>query len=101
MIGDSTSNYRLTVQTYRGNAGDSLASGHRYKIHNGMQFSTRRRDNDKYKFNCAYNAKGGWWFYACFVGYLNGLYGRGGLRWSTWRGETLKISEMKIRHEQL
>ena len=41
-VGNSGTNYRLNIAGYTGTAGDSLA------YHNGMQFSTKDRDNDQY-----------------------------------------------------
>ena len=51
--------YRLHIGGYRGTAGDSLA---RSPANNGMKFTTRDRDNDKWSGNCAQGFKGGWWF---------------------------------------
>ena len=48
--------YKLHFGGYNGTAGDSLANS------NGMKFSTRDRDNDKYWRNCAKGNEGGWWF---------------------------------------
>ena len=39
-VGDSASNYTLTVSGYSGTAGDSFG------VHNGYQFSTRDQEND-------------------------------------------------------
>ena len=41
-VGNSTTEYNLTVGGYSGTAGDSLAG------HNGMKFSTRNNDNDNW-----------------------------------------------------
>ena len=105
MIGDEASNYRLSVGTYRGNAGDSLDYDSSNYRHNGMPFSTRDRDNDRSSSHCANLKKAGWWFNACNAAILNGLYSgaeRGaGIGLFTWRSwEQLKKSEMKISHEQ-
>ncbi|XP_071947188.1 fibrinogen-like protein A [Antedon mediterranea] len=67
-IDDEESNYVLTISGYTGTAGDSLAS------HNGQQFSTKDRDNDKNSANCAEACKGGWWYNNCASSNLNGLY---------------------------
>ena len=49
-------NYRLHVSSYSGTAGDSLS------YHNGMEFSTRDRDNDKWSStSCAERYHGAWW----------------------------------------
>lgn len=60
---DSESNdFKLTVEKYSGNAGDSLL------LHNNMKFSTKDRDNDKYgDYNCAGGWKGAWWYHSCYA----------------------------------
>ncbi|XP_071946050.1 angiopoietin-related protein 2-like [Antedon mediterranea] len=68
LIDTEDSNYALTISGYTGTAGDSLT------YHNGQQFSTYDRDNDKYSINCAESWKGAWWYYACAYSNLNGLY---------------------------
>ena len=50
--------YRLHIGGYSGTAGDSL------NYQNGMMFTTRDRDKDKWAYNCAKSNKGGWWFNA-------------------------------------
>ena len=50
--------YKIHIGGYRGDAGDSLAN-----YNNGMKFSTRDRDNDNSRDNCAQGLKGGWWWY--------------------------------------
>ncbi|CAG2244384.1 Tenascin-R,Ryncolin-2,Angiopoietin-related protein 1,Ficolin-3,Ryncolin-1,Fibrinogen C domain-containing protein 1-A,Fibrinogen C domain-containing protein 1,Ficolin-2,Fibrinogen-like protein 1,Tenascin,Ficolin-1,Fibrinogen-like protein A,Microfibril-associated glycoprotein 4,Ryncolin-3,Techylectin-5A,Ryncolin-4 [Mytilus edulis] len=47
VVGDATSQYKLTIGGYSGDAGDSLS------YHNGMKFSTVDRDNDLNSSNCA------------------------------------------------
>ena len=100
-VGDSTTEYTLTVGGYSGTAGDSLA-GH----HNGMKFSTRDNDNDNYSGNCAQYYQGAWWFNYCFSSHLNGLYyhnpvhsSANGTVWPSWKGwyYSLKFTEMKTR----
>ena len=100
-VGDASSNYRLTIGTYSGTAGDSLA------YHNNMAFSTKDtcRDNDRWSnHGCANNWKGGWWYQHCFESNLNGLYlgptsnGLTGNTWHHWKGSRpLKRTEMKMR----
>ena len=94
----------LTIPIYyflTGDASDSLA------LHNGMMFSTKDMDNDRWSSgNCALNTKGAWWFESCHDSNLNGQYLRGshslsgvGVEWELWRGGdySLKKTEMKIR----
>ena len=99
-VGNSGTNYRLNIAGYTGTAGDSLA------YHNGMQFSTKDRDNDlRSGGNCVTSGgwRGAWWYNSCAHSNLNGLY-RSGLK--GWRGVTwehflndisLKFAQMKLR----
>ena len=101
-VGNSTSNYVLTVGGYSGTAGDSLLT-----YHDGHQFSTRDRDNDRSSSNCAIIYSGAWWYNSCHFSNLNGLYHGGehpdsfanGVNWEAWRGYyySLKFTEMKLR----
>ncbi|XP_071951700.1 fibrinogen-like protein A [Antedon mediterranea] len=68
-IDTEDSNYAVKISGYTGTAGDSLASRH-----NGQQFTTKDRDNDKYGGNCAESFKGAWWYESCYDSNLNGLY---------------------------
>ena len=83
-----------------GDAGDSL------RIHNGMMFSSKDRDNDLSGDSCARRYKGAWWYKNCHHANLNGLYLRGnhsshadGVNWRHWRGHYYSYlkTEMKIR----
>jgi len=59
VLSEST-NYRLQVAGYSGNAGqDSLS------YHDGMRFSTYDRDNDQTSVNCAVRHGGGFWHNRC------------------------------------
>ena len=104
-VGDSSSNYVLTATGYNGDAGDCLQSG--IEVHNGRQFSTRDRDNDRYSGgSCASRFSGAWWYDSCHRSNLNGLYLGGqhssyanGIEWTAWKGYhySLKFTEMKLR----
>ena len=96
---NSSTNYTLNVAGYSGTAGDSLTS------HNGLQFTTKDRDNDRYSHNCAILYNGAWWYGACHSSNLNGLYHRGshtshadGVNWYAWKGHqySLRFTEMKL-----
>ena len=106
-VGDSRSKYTLTFSGYSGTAGDAIgAAGYSYGNVNGMKFSTKDQDNDKWRSgHCAAHWKGGWWFNACHRTFLNGLYLRGSgynrICWYTWRGlSSLAFSEMKFRKKE-
>ena len=103
-VGNPSTNYKLSVGGYSGTAGDSLTTGS--EIHNGRQFSTHDRDNDRASYNCAVTFQGAWWYDSCHVSNLNGKYLSGasdnrGARWSTFNAAapsySLKWSEMKLR----
>ena len=99
-VGDSDTKYKLLVQGYTGDAGDSLT------WHNGMKFTTRNHDNDANSNNCAVKYKGAWWYKYCHTSNLNGLYLSGnhtsyadGVIWYNWLGHhySLKVTEMKVK----
>ena len=99
-VGNSTTEYILTVGGYSGTAGDSLV------YHNGMKFTTRDNDNDNRYDNCVQYVHGAWWFDYCYRSHLNGPYNHNpvissdkGIIWNTWKGwrYSLKFTEMKTR----
>ncbi|KAM7425240.1 hypothetical protein ABFA07_023310 [Porites harrisoni] len=97
-VANEKAKYQLTVGGYSGNAGDSLA------YHNGMFFTTKDSDNDKWSKNCASSWKGAWWYKSCYNSNLNALYlysksSQQGMAWMKWKDNYLsfKRSEMKIR----
>ena len=98
-VGNSRTNYRLNIAGYTGTAGDALT------YHNGMQFTTKDRDNDRSGGNCAgsSNRHGAWWYNACIYSNLNGLYrsglvGNQGVRWYHFLNNriSLKFAQMKL-----
>ncbi|XP_022790924.1 techylectin-5B-like [Stylophora pistillata] len=100
-VADESDNYRVTINGYRGTAGDALLSLNR-PIRN-MKFTTKDRDNDvDNSKNCAVY-KGGWWYNYCHNANPNGLYQGGGhaqgITWESFRGQdySLKHTEMKLR----
>ncbi|XP_045174250.2 angiopoietin-related protein 7-like [Mercenaria mercenaria] len=98
-VGSESTNFQLEMSGYTGNAGDSLETSSRRSRfkHNGMKFSTKDMDNDKYSGNCAAYFKGAWWFNNCFDSHLNAPY-QDGIIWYTWKGsKSLKYTEMKFR----
>ncbi|AWP05358.1 putative fibrinogen gamma chain [Scophthalmus maximus] len=121
-LGSEADMYRLTYGFYLGgDAGDAFAgfdfgddpSDKFYTSHNGMQFSTFDKDNDKYDGNCAQQDGSGWWMNRCHAAHLNGKYYQGGrytekdageygfdngIIWVTWhnRWYSLKETTMKL-----
>ncbi|CAG2214082.1 Angiopoietin-related protein 1,Ficolin-1-A,Angiopoietin-1,Fibrinogen C domain-containing protein 1,Ryncolin-1,Tenascin-N,Angiopoietin-related protein 6,Ficolin-3,Fibrinogen C domain-containing protein 1-B,Fibroleukin,Fibrinogen-like protein 1,Ficolin-1,Ficolin-1-B,Angiopoietin-4,Tenascin-R,Ryncolin-2,Techylectin-5B,Fibrinogen C domain-containing protein 1-A,Microfibril-associated glycoprotein 4,Fibrinogen-like protein A,Ryncolin-3,Fibrinogen gamma chain,Angiopoietin-2,Tenascin-X,Ficolin-2,Fibrinogen alpha len=101
-IGDRSTNYKLKVKGYSGTAGDSLTP------HNNLAFTTKDKDNDSHSSaNCAKHSRGAWWYYACHVSNLNGLYvgnkkDNNGMRWKQWKGsQSMKTTSMMIRRNRL
>ena len=76
-ISNEGDGYRLTIEDYHGDAGDSLYQ------HNGMMFSTPDRDNDVYEKSCAEITTGAWWYRSCYASNLNGRYS-GSISWVTF-----------------
>ncbi|XP_076001569.1 fibrinogen gamma chain [Genypterus blacodes] len=121
-VGPEADMYRLTYAYYfGGDAGDAFdgfdlgddPSDKFHTAHNGMQFSTYDKDNDKYAGNCALQDGSGWWMNRCHAAHLNGKYYQGGrytakdagdhgfdngIIWLTWhdRWYSMKETSMKI-----
>ena len=105
-VGNSATEYTLTVGGYSGTAGDALIVGTNL---NGTKFSTRDNDNDNDSGSCAQTWKASWWMNNCFNANLNGPYSQTssissvsvGIIWGTWKGHyySLKFSEMKLRKQ--
>lgn len=104
-IGNENEKYKLYVNGYTGNAGDSLSA------HNGKRFYTKDDDSG---YSCAKKHKGAWWykggwlFKDCHHSNLNGLNLNGertntGINWYHWKKYDYSISntEMKIRLENV
>lgn len=72
--------YRLHIGEGQGTGWDALAP------HNGQQFTTVDRDNDKNAENCAQKYKGGWWYDSCYLqgSNLNGPINQPHERERTW-----------------
>ena len=73
------SNYKIHVTGYSGDLYDVMNYGtiEGAHFHDGMNFSTYDRDNDRStlsRFSCASHFGGGWWYNDCFRVFLNGIY---------------------------
>ena len=106
VVRDSSTNYRMNVLGYSGNAGDRLSQ------HSGHMFSTYDQDHDSSsRSNCAKTYKGGWWYESCYHSNLNGRYLAGGVNdttgitWNSGKPKggsgsySFKFAEMKIKFD--
>ena len=97
-VGDSTTEYTLTVGGYSGTAGDSLGNNNI----NGTKFSTADNNNGAlserlfHNVSCAVAHTSAWWYHSCFNVDLNGPWW-GGIEWPPWNGYVKTFSEMKTR----
>ncbi|KAG9344077.1 hypothetical protein JZ751_012557 [Albula glossodonta] len=120
-VGPEADMYRLTyAYYYGGDAGDAFdgfdfgddPSDKFYTSHNGMQFSTSDKDNDKYQGNCAKQDGSGWWMNRCHAAHLNGKYYQGGrytekdagqfgydngIIWATWHSRWYSMKETTMK----
>ena len=76
--------YRLTLGGGIGNGYDAFVQ------HNGYRFSTFDRDNDGYRYNCAHQNQGGWWYRSCYHANLNGRHQMSGLSGVDQNGQLLR-----------
>ncbi|KAG4071102.1 hypothetical protein HA402_013416 [Bradysia odoriphaga] len=67
-VGSEDENYILSVGNFtrEGQISDSLTT------HNGCMFSTKDKNNDGH--NCANLFQGAWWYRACYMSNLNGIW---------------------------
>ncbi|XP_025028089.1 angiopoietin-4, partial [Python bivittatus] len=101
-LGSERQRYRLFLKGYKGSAGEQ--SGLPLQ---GTSFSTRDSDNDNCMCKCAQMLSGGWWFDACGLSNLNGIYyparhhirKLNGVRWHHFQGPgySLKSTRMMIK----
>lgn len=102
VIGGPDSYYRLHVEGYSGNAGNSM------NYSNNSRFTTKDADHDSHSIQCAVHHSGAWWHNSCTHSNLNAVYttikqnGNAFVHWNSWKSdEALKYAEMKIRPQEL
>ena len=94
-VNDESDNYRLSVSGYQAgnsNAGDSLIEGNpavpfANRYHNGMEFSTRDRDNDLSVVHCANSFTTAGWLNRCGTASMFGVHSIGSIGWYTAYGD--------------
>nr|XP_002747435.3 angiopoietin-4 [Callithrix jacchus] len=101
-LGSEGQLYRLSLGGYHGSAGRRSSM-----VLQNTSFSTFDSDNDNCLCKCAQVMSGGWWFDACGLSNLNGIYYRApnnkhkmdGIRWHYFKGPSysLRASRLMIR----
>ncbi|XP_025788482.1 LOW QUALITY PROTEIN: angiopoietin-4 [Puma concolor] len=101
-LGSEGQLYRLSLSGYSGSAGRQSSL-----VLQGTNFSTRDADNDNCLCKCAQMLSGGWWFDACGLSNLNGIYYAAhhhvrklnGIRWHYFQGPSysLRATRMMVR----
>ncbi|KAB0350058.1 hypothetical protein FD754_014915 [Muntiacus muntjak] len=101
-LGSEGQLYRLSLRGYTGSAGHQSSL-----ILQSTNFSTLDADNDNCLCKCAQLMSGGWWFDACGLSNLNGIYypvghhlrKMNGIRWHYFKGPSysLRATRMMVR----
>ena len=100
-IDAETHGYALHVSGYSGDAGDSLhyTGKSMLNYHDGMQFSTWDRDNDRSALlNCASKYGAGNWYNSCFYFLVTGSAGNS--QWDSFR-DVLGISNYMVKASRM
>ena len=96
-VASAKDKYKLTVGGFQGTTTDPMA------YHNGMYFTTKDSDNDKWYRNCAIDnygrntPAGGWWYRTCHRIQANTLYNHKEAIHLNNQWHRLPFIEMKIR----
>ena len=95
-VASAKDKYKLTVGGYQGTTTDPMA------YHNGIYFTTKDSDNDKWGSNCAIDQyvntlTGGWWYNSCHHIVANAVYNHNYAIYLNKKWHPLPFIEMKIR----
>ena len=94
-VGPANSQYQLSISRFTGITTDPFTRL------NGMKFTTKDRDNDKYYRNCAVigtgSNAGGWWYNACSYIHINHQYKSQYSIHFNLKWHSLPFIEMKIK----
>ena len=97
-VGPANSQYQLSISGFAGVTTDPIAGTHSL---NGMKFTTKDRDNDKWGRNCAVSAHGGnaggWWHRACSHINVNHQYKHKESIYLNGEWYSLPFIEMKLK----
>ncbi|RWS23476.1 Techylectin-5B-like protein [Leptotrombidium deliense] len=107
-ISDESDGYRLKIGKPKSVIPNVEKIASSFRNHNHAAFSTYDRDNSGGWANCALKYGGGWWFDSikCHYVFLNAMHSNyverrrsapEGIIWQSWKNETLKAVQMKIR----
>ena len=95
-VGPASNNYQLNISGFKGITSRDPFSTHQL---NGMPFTTKDRDNDKWGKNCAVDEvgnAGGWWYNHCsHIHFNHQIKNTYGIVISGWK--SFSFTEMKIR----
>ncbi|XP_002741658.1 fibrinogen-like protein 1 [Saccoglossus kowalevskii] len=110
LVDNEYARYKLHLGEYQPHFGvNQTTSGDSLSYHDGQEFSTPDRDNDKSEpTQCAKTYMSGWWFNNCFHSNLNGVYLKsgendiihGGISWTTLKASnisSIKQVTMKVK----
>ena len=99
-VGPASDDYWSSISGFSGNTSDPIIASGVGNL-NGMRFTTRDRDNDKWGLNCAVHNvdgdAGGWWYNSCSYIHPNHRYNHNYSVYLNGQWYSLPFIEIKIR----